>query len=80
MLFNQQTSRMRPATPEDRRMIKTEYKDFAPRFGFAWSPGGSQNFVVRSSYGIFFDRMQGDDNTWDTEGDPRNLIQQHVDK
>lgn len=26
----------------------------APRFGFAWRPGGSDKWVVRSAYGIFY--------------------------
>jgi Carboxypeptidase regulatory-like domain len=28
--------------------------DFAPRFGFAWNPGGSR-FVLRGGYGIYWD-------------------------
>jgi hypothetical protein len=30
--------------------------NFQPRLGLAWSPFGSQNFVIRAGYGIFFDR------------------------
>ena len=29
--------------------------DFAPRVGFAWRPFGSDRFVVRSGYGVFYD-------------------------
>lgn len=29
--------------------------DFAPRVGFAWRPFGTDRFVVRSGYGIFYD-------------------------
>jgi outer membrane receptor protein involved in Fe transport len=29
--------------------------DFAPRVGFAWRPLGTDRFVVRSGYGIFYD-------------------------
>ena len=32
----------------------TTYKDFAPRVGFAWKPTGSDRWVVRSGYGIFY--------------------------
>jgi hypothetical protein len=29
--------------------------DFGPRVGFAWRPGGSNRFAVRSAYGVFYD-------------------------
>lgn len=43
-------------------MWKTNWKDFAPRFGFAWSPGSSGKFSIRGGYGIFYDRIF--DNVW----------------
>ena len=33
---------------------RTGYKDWAPRFGLAWKPTGSDRWVVRSGYGIFY--------------------------
>jgi TonB-dependent Receptor Plug Domain. len=35
-------------------IVKTNYKDFAPRFGFAWRPFGNNRSVVRGGYGIFY--------------------------
>ncbi len=34
------------------------YKDFAPRFGFAWSPGGSHNWVIRGGIGLYYNRSE----------------------
>jgi len=31
-----------------------DYNNWAPRFGFAWKPGGSTRTVIRASYGIFY--------------------------
>ncbi len=38
-----------------RATYDTDYKNFAPRFGFAWRPTQSDRLVVRSAYGIFTD-------------------------
>ncbi len=39
-----------------------DYRDFAPRFGFAWAPGSSQiglhpKLVVRGGFGMFYSRF-----------------------
>lgn len=35
--------------------VLTDYHDFAPRIGLAWSPAHSTKTVVRAGYGIFYD-------------------------
>lgn len=34
----------------------TKYNHFGPRIGFAWSPGNSGRWSIRSGYGIYFNR------------------------
>ncbi len=36
-------------------LIFSDKKDFAPRIGISWRPTGSDKFVVRTGYGIFYD-------------------------
>ncbi|HWO02701.1 MAG TPA: hypothetical protein VNS63_25900, partial [Blastocatellia bacterium] len=55
-------------SPFGRRIQRSDKNNFAPRFGFAWSPapegrllekltGGRDKTVVRGGYGIYFDQV-----------------------
>ncbi len=36
--------------------------NFAPRFGFAWSPGSGSKTSIRGGIGVFYDVLKGEDN------------------
>jgi hypothetical protein len=42
-----------PKAPCGRALRCTDYKDFAPRFGFAYQP--NSRLVIRGAYGLFYD-------------------------
>jgi carboxypeptidase family protein len=54
-------------------IVKTNYKypglKAAPRVGAAWDPRGTQQFIVRGSAGLFFDRPQAQ-NVYNTVNNP----------
>jgi Carboxypeptidase regulatory-like domain len=45
------------------------YDDIAPRFGFAWSPGGSHVWSLRGGIGLYYNRYE-EETTLQTLGNP----------
>jgi len=54
------------ATPPsgNQQLYSNDPHDWAPRFGFSWLPYRESRFVIRGSYGVFYDRPY--DNLWQT--------------
>ncbi len=44
-----------------RGVVKNDYGTFQPRVGFAYDVGGDGKTVIRSGFGLFFERVQGND-------------------
>jgi hypothetical protein len=44
-----------------RGLVENHWALFQPRLGFAWKPFGAEKTVVRAGYGMFFERVQGND-------------------
>ncbi|HZP02276.1 MAG TPA: TonB-dependent receptor [Terriglobia bacterium] len=48
--------------------LTSHWADFAPRVGFAYSP--HEDWAVRGSYGVFWDRLPGNEWAWENVGPP----------
>src|SRR5262249_45731227 len=42
----------------DRQTLTDATKDFAPRVGFGWHPGGDARLAIRGGYGIYYTQIQ----------------------
>lgn len=38
--------------------VKTQYRNFAPRAGFAWSPGRSEKWSIHGGFGLYYNRSE----------------------
>jgi Carboxypeptidase regulatory-like domain/TonB dependent receptor len=47
-----------PGTP-NRALVYPDYRNFAPRFGFAWDIFGTAKLVMRGGFGLFYDIEDG---------------------
>jgi outer membrane receptor protein involved in Fe transport len=46
-----------PVIPNRNTIINKDWKNFAPRIGFAWDPTGSGKWSVRGGYGLFYNGL-----------------------
>ncbi len=49
-----------------------DWRNLAPRFGFAWDPTGSQRWAIRGGYGVYFQRISNQTLLQSTGGDVFN--------
>jgi len=60
-----------------RGIVQNHYNTWQPRVGFAYNVGKSNKTVVRGGYGLFFERVQGND-IYGTDVNPPNAYQPSV--
>jgi hypothetical protein len=53
-----------------RAIVRTNHKDFAPRVGLAWMPFGKEKWAVRASYGVFFQTLLFNEESFNSLGFP----------
>jgi hypothetical protein len=51
-------------------VINPDFKNWAPRFGFAYNPQWAKGFVLRGGIGIYFDQAQMNETQFITNGPP----------
>ena len=51
-------------------IVKPDYKNFAPRFGFAYNPKALSSWVFRGGIGIYYDQTQINETQFITNGPP----------
>src|SRR5207302_2835907 len=42
----------------DRQTLTDSARDFAPRVGFGWHPGGNSRLSIRGGYGLYYTQIQ----------------------
>jgi Carboxypeptidase regulatory-like domain/TonB dependent receptor len=51
-------------------IVRPDYKDFAPRLGFAYNPSAAPTWVFRGGAGIYYDQTQLNETQFITNGPP----------
>jgi hypothetical protein len=46
-----------PVIPNRDTIVNKRWKNFAPRFGFAWDPAGNRKWSVRGGFGLFYNGL-----------------------